>query len=60
MVFIDEKEELQDAELEQETSLAEENQMNSDSPGNGFLGNDVQWGRRTLQKFLTNLGFPIA
>lgn len=60
MVFNDEKEELQDAELEQETSLAEENQMNSDSPGNGFLGNDVQWGRRTLQKFLTNLGFPIA
>ncbi|CBI30404.3 unnamed protein product, partial [Vitis vinifera] len=55
MVFNDEKEELQDAELEQETSLAEENQMNSDSPGNGFLGNDVQWGRRTLQKFLTNL-----
>ena len=60
MVFNDEKEELQDTELEQKT-LAKEDQIDdSNSTCNGFFGNDIQWGHRTLRKLLTNLGFPLA
>lgn len=57
MVVRDEKEELQDTELEQK-ALAKEDQMDSKSTANGSFG--IQWGRRTLQKLLTNLGFPSA
>lgn len=56
-MVVNDEEELQGIELEQ---LAKQDYMNLDSAGNGVLMLDMQWGCRTLQKFLANFGFPPA
>ncbi|CAK9139960.1 unnamed protein product [Ilex paraguariensis] len=57
-MMLKEKQELHDNQHVQIPQLAEEQDQPNVKPlNNGVFDNDIQWGRRTLLEFLSNLGF---
>lgn len=56
MMFGDRQEPRQDEQAEKPQLAEEQDQTNIAAIDNRVLENDIQWGRKTLQRFLSNLG----
>ncbi|KAM7526468.1 hypothetical protein LguiA_016370 [Lonicera macranthoides] len=56
MMFGDRQEQCQDEQAEKPQLAEELDQTNMEAIDNIVLENDIQWGRKTLQRFLSNLG----